>query len=118
MRLAHWMLPAVCLASAAVAEPGGEIGYPKGSLGYDALVSANYSAAERQILSDSRIAKNDPARLINLGQVYAKTGRTAEAIRVLEQAMRAEDIELILANGEVVGSREAARKALALIVQR
>lgn len=108
-------IPLAALAGAAVAQPSGEIGYPQGSLGYDALVNANYTSAERQILADSRVAKNDPARLINLGQIYAKTGRTDEAIKVLEQAMRAEEMELILANGEVVGSRQAARRALDLI---
>ena len=115
MKLGLAFMPLAALAGAALAEPGGEIGYPEGSLGYDALVNANYTTAERQILSDSRVAKNDPARLINLGQIYAKTGRTAEAIKVLEQAMRAEEMELILANGDVIGSREAARKALDLI---
>lgn len=115
MKLGLLLLPVACLASAALANPGGEIGYPEGSLGYDALVKANYGVAEQQILSDSRIAKNDPARLINLGQIYWKTGRTDMAIRVLEAAMRSEEVELILANGEVISSREAARKTLASI---
>lgn len=114
MKLGLAFLPLASLAGVALAEPGSEIGYPQGSLGYEALVSANYTTAERQIL-DSRVAKNDPARLINLGQIYANTGRTAEAITVLERAMRAEETELILANGEVIGSRDAARRALALI---
>lgn len=115
MKLGLLLLSVACVASAAIANPAGEIGYPVGSLGYDALVKANYEAAERQILSDSRIAKNDPARLINLGQIYWKTGRTDMAIRVLEEAARSEDMELILANGEVIGSRDAARKTLAMI---
>ena len=114
MKLGLAFLPLASLAGVALAEPG-EIGYPEGSLGYDALVNANYAIAERQIMSDSHVAKNDPARLINLGQIYANTGRTAEAIKVLEKAMRVEETELILANGEVVGSREAARRALNLI---
>lgn len=109
------LLSIACLASAALANPGGEIGYPEGSLGYDALVKANYDAAEQQILLDSRIAKNDPARLINLGQIYWKTGRIDLAIRVLEAAMRSDDVELVLANGEIMSSRDAARKTLATI---
>jgi hypothetical protein len=115
MKLGLLFLPIACLTSAALANPGGEIGYPDGSLGYDALVKANYQAAERQILLDSRVSKNDPARLINLGQIYSKTGRTDMAVRVLEAAMRSEEVELILANGEVVSSRDAARRALATI---
>lgn len=115
MKLCLLLLPAACLASAAVANPVGEIGYPKGSLGYDALVKANYEAAERQIESDFGISKNDPAKLINLGQIYWKTGRIDLAVRVLEAAMRSENIELILANGDIMGSRDAARRILGTI---
>lgn len=115
MKLGLLLVPMACVAGAALADPGGEIGYPEGSLGFDALVKANYHAAEQQILLDSRVAKNDPARLINLGQIYWKTGRTEKAINVLEAAMRAEEVELILANGEVISSWDAARKTLASI---
>lgn len=115
MKIALVFLSAVTMTSAALAQSGGEIGYPKGSLGYDALVEANYTVAEKQILASSGVASNDPAKLINLGQIYAKTGRSEMAVKVLEQALREEDVELILANGETMGSREAARKALSLI---
>lgn len=110
-------LPMLFVAGTAVAEPAGEIGYPQGSLGYDALVNANYSAAEKQILANSQISRDDPARLINLGQIYAQTGRRDEAIRVLKEVLAAEDVELILANGEAIGSRSAARKALSLLTK-
>lgn len=115
MKLGLMLLPSACFACAAFANPAGEIGYPKGSLGYDALIKANYAAAERQILSDNRTSRNDPAKLINLGQIYWKTGRADEAIRVLEAVAQAEEVELILANGKIIGSRDAARKALATI---
>ncbi|WP_324807365.1 tetratricopeptide repeat protein [Sphingomonas sp. LY29] len=89
----------------------GEVNYPQGSLGYDALVSGNLEAAELQ-LRTSQIDRSDPARLINLGQVYAKTGRYAEAEKMFEAAMAAQDVELVLASGRVIGSRAAADKAL------
>lgn len=110
-----FMLPALAIASAASAQLGGEIGYPQGSLGYEAIVQANYGAAEKQIQSSWQISREDPARLINLGQIYAKTGRKAEATKVLTQALNLEEVELVLANGDVIGSRDAARKALAMI---
>lgn len=115
MKLAAILLPLACFATAAAANPAGEIGYPKGALGYDALVKADYQAAEQQILSDDRTAKNDPAKLINLGQIYWKTGRVEMAIEVLEAAVRSEEVDLILANGEIVSSRDAARQTLASI---
>lgn len=113
MKRIFLMLPALGLAGAASAQSTGEIGYPQGSLGYEAIVQANYGAAEKQIQSSWQISREDPARLINLGGIYAKTGRKEEALKVLTQALNLEDVELILANGETVGSRDAARRALA-----
>jgi hypothetical protein len=55
------------------------------------------------------------ARLINLGQIYANTGRKDDAIRVLTQVLSQDDVELVLADGGTIGSREAARKSLALL---
>lgn len=115
MKISLMLLPIACLASAAASKPNGEIGYPKGSLGYDALVEANYKDAEQQIMADESISKNDPAKLINLGQIYWKTGRVDMAVRVLEIALRSEDVEIVLANGDVMSSRDAARKALSSI---
>lgn len=112
MKLGKLLLPIAFMASTAAANPGGEIGYPEGSLGYDALVKADYVGAERQILSESRVAKDDPARLINLAHIYLKTGRNDLAVQALEEAVDSEEVELILANGEIIGSRDAARKAL------
>jgi hypothetical protein len=50
--------------------------------------------------------------LINYGHVLLKTGRYAEAALTFEQASKAQDVELILADGRVMSSREAARRAL------
>lgn len=102
---------AVLACPAAAADPG-EIGYPKGSLGFNALVEADYSTAESQLRAKNRVARNDPARLINLGVVLARTGRSDQAARLFERAMEAEEVELILANGEQLSSREAARRAM------
>jgi hypothetical protein len=41
-----------------------------------------------------------------------KTGRYAEAAQLFEKASKAENVELILADGRIMGSREAARRAL------
>ena len=112
MKILVLAVPALLLSTTALAQSAGEIGYPQGSLGYDALVKSNYSAAEAQILASKKVARDDPARLINLGQIYAQTGRTSEAIDVLSQAIAADEVELILANGDAISSRDAARKVL------
>lgn len=106
------LIGAAMLASPAAAADPGEIGYPKGALGFNALVEADYSTAESQLRAKNRVARNDPARLINLGVVLARTGRSDQAARLFERAMEAEEVELILANGEQLSSREVARRAM------
>jgi len=108
------MLLTVGLCGVAQAAPGsqGEIGYPKGSIGYDALVEGDNQRAISQILSSDRVSLRDPAKLINLGQAYARTGRTAEAAELFMMAMQSrENVELVLADGRIMNSREAARQA-------
>ena len=116
------LFSAVLVSAMIWAAPGAaqqrEINYPAGSLAYDAMVNRDYARAEKQLVSESRIDRNDPARLINLGQVLANTGRAAEAARLFEQAMQGEEIELVLADGRVMSSREAARRALMTVRER
>ena len=96
-----------------------EIGYPKGSIGYDALVAGENDRAISQIMTNDRVSRNDPAKLINLGQAYARTGRTAQAEQLFKAAMQSrDDVDLILANGTVMNSKEAARLALAKLRMR
>lgn len=88
-----------------------EIGYPEGSLGVQAIMKADYAAAERQ-LDDFRVSRNDPGRLINLGFVFMKTGRTQEAARHFEQVLEEENVDLIVADGRTMFSHDIARRAL------
>lgn len=97
-------------ASAAAAEDR-EIEYPEGALGYRALMSQDYSTAEQQLRAYAA-HKNDPARLINLGYVLAKTGQLDKAEQQFKQALSADSVELIVADGSTVESRELARRAL------
>ncbi|MBA3576659.1 MAG: tetratricopeptide repeat protein [Sphingomonas sp.] len=88
-----------------------EIGYPKGSLGVQAILDADYDTAERQ-LDDFRVDDKDPGRLINLGSIFAKTGRTESAERHFKQVLEEENVELILADGRTMPSHDIARLAL------
>ena len=105
-------LAASLLAVPAAAQPAGEMDYAPGSLGYDALIRGDLAKAEIQLRSDRTVDANDPARLLNLGQVLARTGRIAEAADVFRRAKAMEDGELVLADGSAISSREAARRAL------
>ena len=92
----------------------GEIGYSKGALGYEALVAGDNITAVKQLEAADRVHKDDPARLINLGQAYARTGRKGDAAQMFMAAMNSNrGFDLVLADGAVMDSREAARLALA-----
>lgn len=110
--LAVTVLLALAPAPSAAAVPVGEIEYRQGALGYDALVSGDYRSAEQQLRGADDVMHNDPAWLINYGQVLARTGRTEEAAAKFRQAMAQDDAELVLADGRVMSSREAASAAL------
>jgi Flp pilus assembly protein TadD len=108
-------LSAGMLAASAQAQSHstGEIGYARGSLGYDAIVSGDFRTAEAQIENARDIDAADPARLINLGYIHMRTGRIQTAQRLFEAARDARrPVMLVLANGEVMSSRDIAERAL------
>ena len=74
-------------------------------------MSGDYASAEQQI-RESNVSKYDPARALNLGFIYAKTGRADKAAKQFRRVLMADDQDLILANGELVSSHEAARRAI------
>ncbi len=102
----------VMAAPTAAQSPAGELGYQRGALGYDALVSANYSAAEKQILADRSAARSDPAKLINLGTIYLQTNRRNQALLAFNRVLDAEEVDLILADGSESSSHDVARRMI------
>lgn len=91
-----------------------EIGYAKDALGYEAILDGDYALALEQLAEQKRVARNDPARLINLGHAYAMLGRTGDASNAYRDAIDSpRHFELVLSDGTVIDSREAARRALA-----
>ncbi len=99
--------------AAPVSAQTAEIGYERGSLGFEALMANQNDAALRQLLSDKSVAPNDPARLINLGSAYARLGDKAKARNAFEAAANCkEEFDLVLSNGTVMNSRKAALLAL------
>lgn len=113
-----WAVAAALLMTGGVAganaEPAKtEVGYPKGALGLAAIQDGDLAKAEAQLNSMKGVKASDPARLINLGQVYARTGRTEEAARAYEAAMKnPKEFDVLLVDGRIMSSREAARLAL------
>ncbi len=105
----------VAVAAVPVAAAPAEIDYPRHSLGFAAMMARDYVTAEAQLRALNGVEADDPARLINLGQLLIRTGRQAEGAALLDQARKGEDIELVLANGRTMFSRDVARRALASV---
>ena len=96
-----------------------ETSYPKGSIGYEALLKGDNERAVSQILTSAQVSRHDPAKLLNLGRAYARMGRMEEASNMFAAAMQSRDtVDLVLADGRVMNSKDAARKAYAGLQMR
>ncbi len=106
-------------AAQAKSDAAGEISYPKGSIGYEALMRGDNEHAVTQIMSNAQVSKHDPAKLLNLGRAYARIGRTEQAAGYFKAAMQTRDsVDLVLADGRVMNSKVAAREAYANLQTR
>lgn len=116
MRALALVMGILALAGCASRGPGMlvEQGYQRGALGVAALERGDEATAEAQLNALKGVKADDPARLINLGKVYAETGRVDEAVRVWRLALASErPIEVVTAGGRVVSTSQLAREALA-----
>jgi Flp pilus assembly protein TadD len=92
-----------------------EVGYSEGALAVSALERGNVAQAERVLAPVSLADAHDPARLINLAAVYARTGRVTEARAALLKVSRVADTMLVMSDGAERSSRAIARDALAKV---
>lgn len=99
---------AALASSAALAQTGGATG----SYAASAINSGQLGEAERLLKPASQTDANDPARLINIATVYARTQRYAEARTALQrvQSLPAEQLEL--ADGASYSSHVLAKAML------
>lgn len=90
-----------------------ETGYARGSLAVAAIERGDWARAEA-LLTDRRLSASDPARLINLGQVYWATGRQGEALSAWRRALASPNqFEIETLGGRMVSTADLAREALA-----
>ena len=110
LALAALSMPASLLAAPA---PTVETGYARGTLAVAAIERGDWARAER-LLTDRHVDAADPARLINLGQVYWATGRQGEALSAWRRALASsQSFEVETMGGRMVSTQELARQALA-----
>jgi len=109
-------LAAIALSACAGKQPGMmvEQGYQRGALGVAAIDRGDWTAAETQLSELRGLRSDDPARLINLGKVYAETGRVGDAVTVWQLALTSKrHFEVVTAEGRVATTDQLAREALA-----
>lgn len=110
---ASLLLSSALAVSAHAAGTPSEIGYTQGSLAVGAMMTGRLSDAERTLAAQSAEDARDPARMINLGIVYSRTGRIVDAQRMFAAVADAPAETLILSDGSEVSSRVVARQRLA-----
>lgn len=109
-------LAAIALSACAGNQPGMmvEQGYQRGALGVAAIDRGDWAAAETQLSELRGVRSDDPARLINLGKIYAETGRVGDAVTVWKLALASKrQFEVVTANGRIASTDQLAREALA-----
>lgn len=109
-------LAATALSACAGNQPGMmvEQGYQRGALGVAAIDRGDWTAAETQLSELRGLRSDDPARLINLGKVYAETGRVGDAVTVWQLALASKrQFEVVTADGRIASTDQLAREALA-----
>ena len=114
MRVIPILLATLSLAACATAQtPMVEAGYPAGSLALAAIERGDWARAEA-LLTDPRLNADDPARLVNLGQVYWATGRRGEALAAWRRALDSRHhFRVETMGGRELSTAQLAREALA-----
>ena len=108
-------LGGLCLSASAVAAPAPlmQTGYEPGTLAVAAIERGDWARAEA-LLTDRRLNADDPARLINLGEVYWQTGRQGEALSAWRRALASSNqFEVETVGDRTVSTEQLAREALA-----
>lgn len=99
--------------------PLAEQGYPPGSLAVAAIDRGDFQRAEYLLEERSPLGAGHPARLINLGTVYAQTGRMELARDTWRRALNSSREAMVATgDGRFVSTRQLARQALANVETR
>lgn len=108
-------LGGLCLSASAMAAPTPTtvVVHSPDPLAVSAIQEGDLARAEA-ILTSSRLAANDPVRLINLGDVYWLSGRQSDAIAAWQRALASrEHYDVQTVGGRVLSTYDIASEALA-----
>lgn len=105
----------LALPTGVIAAAPTEVGYTQGSLAVSDLAHGRLDRAEEILAPQSLEDARDPARLINMGIVYARSGRLTEARSAFLAAQRVPEEALVLSDGRETSSHVAAGEQLAML---
>lgn len=105
-------LGAAALAAAAASAQPAEIGYERGALGFEEMAQGDWSKAEDKLMASADELGADPARLLQLAELYRQTGRADEAETLYREVLGGEDKTLVLEDGRVVTAHNIASMRL------
>ncbi len=80
--------------------------------GYQAIAAGDYATAEKTLINELRIFPNRPELMINLGTVYARTGRVSEAASLYRAALAVDPVAMDMPDGAVTSSHTVAKRGL------
>ena len=90
-----------------------EESYPVGSLAVAAIERGDWATAERLLNEDRGVEADNPARLLNLGQVYMATGRATQAMAAWREALAdPRPAKVTTLGGRTTTTAELAQEAL------
>lgn len=106
------LIATALLAQSAISVEATPPGVERVDVAYEELVKGQPNAAIERIRANSKIARDDPAALINLGTAYAMIGKKQKATEYYRAAIASDErYELQLADGRWMDSRRIARMA-------
>ncbi|QIG53494.1 hypothetical protein G6N82_04420 [Altererythrobacter sp. BO-6] len=93
-----------------------EVVSTESQVGYEALMAGDNARAIAEISSNASLAQDDPARLLNLGIAYARSGDEGQARQLFKAALASRNqMELETSQGDWIYSRALAREALQML---
>ena len=80
--------------------------------GFNAIQRDDLAGAEARLIAQRAQEPNEPSVLINLAHVYAKTGRFEQAEALYRQVMASDDVMMLTASRQQIGSHQLAQRGL------
>ena len=80
--------------------------------GFSAIAKDDLAGAEARLLAQRAAEPNEPSVLLNLAYVYARTGRTDQAMALYRQVLAGENVLMLTGGRQHVWSRDLAQRGL------